>query len=402
MLEKSAEPFKVLIIDDEPLLKTIIEQKFKFQINNNQLRFLYAFNGIEALSILEANPDIGVLFTDLNMPGMDGISFLRQLHAQKGKRLYRPVVISAYGDMANVRAAMNCGATDFITKPVDLRDLEMTLMKTIDQYRFMRQGVLAQERMIEIQKELSIAKEIQQSFMTYNFHPFPDNTKVLIYGEEILLKDKIGGDFFDFFPLDDHRLAIVMADLPEGGIAAAMRMLMLRTLIRSAALKTTTTLECIRMVNHTISEDDYSKLAPISTFYGIFDINNGHLNYSIGGAISPYILTGDGNLLTLGHGQKGPALGKIDESDKERSLFFDSHFDLDPGDLLFLNTRSVIEVTNVHSEIYTEARLHNQILLDIKRSPEQLIKDIKANIQSFILGGKSDKDITLFCLRYLG
>ncbi len=401
MLEKTDTPFKVLIIDDEPLLKNLIDQKFKFQIKNNQLQFLYAYNGLEALTLLEANPDIGVLFTDLNMPGMDGITFLRQLHTQKGKHMYRPVVISAYGDMANVRAAMNCGATDFITKPVDIHDLEMTLMKTIDQYRYMLQGVQAQERMIEIQKELSIAKEIQQSFMTYNFHPFPNNSKVLIYGE-VFLKENIGGDFFDFFPIDDHRLAIVMAELPDTGIPAAMRMLMLRTLIRSSALKTMNAQECIRLVNHILSEDDYSKLAPITAFYGVFDLYNGNLNYSIAGSITPYILSSDGNLLTLGQGQTGPALGKSDDIDKTTSLFANSTFSIQPGDLLFLNTRSLIEVTNVHSEMFTEMRLHNQILADINRTPEQFVKEIKTNIQSFSLGGIFDKDITIFCLRYLG
>ncbi len=394
------KPFKVLIIDDEPLLKNIIEQKFRFQIKNNQLLFLYASNGNEALEILDANPDIGVLFTDLNMPGMDGLTLLRQLHTQKSSRLYRPVVISAYGDMTNVRAAMNCGATDFITKPIDIRDLEATLMKTIDQYLYIQQGVLAQERMVEIQKEINIAKEIQHAYMSYNFTPF-DNPQIVLYGEGLVDREKIGGDFFDFFSVDNQRLAFILTDLPEEGIPAAMRMLMLRTLFRSAALKAANALECIRNVNHNVCEEEYSKHSHVSAFYGMLDVNNGILNYCIAGTVMVYVVTMDGNVLSLGQVEAGPPLGKIDEMERKTSLFYNSSFALQPGDLLFLCTLSGIEATNERSEMYTETRLINQLLANPNRSPEQFIKDIKSNIQSFSAGGKMS-NITFFSVSYQG
>jgi adenylate cyclase len=119
----------ILVIDDEPDLGLLIRQKFRLQIREGKLKFLSAYNGVEALAALEENPDVAVVLCDINMPLMDGLTLLERMSERFP--LVRPVMISAYGDMSNIRSAMNRGAFDFLTKPLDLRDLEVTVDRAL-------------------------------------------------------------------------------------------------------------------------------------------------------------------------------------------------------------------------------------------------------------------------------
>ncbi|MCS5491294.1 adenylate/guanylate cyclase domain-containing protein [Algoriphagus limi] len=123
---------KILVVDDEADLEILIKQKFRKRIKGGELEFLFALNGRIALEVIEENPDVDLILSDINMPEMDGLTLLSKVKEKNS--LLKTVIISAYGDMENIRTAMNLGAFDFITKPVDFRDLEITLDKTI-QYR---------------------------------------------------------------------------------------------------------------------------------------------------------------------------------------------------------------------------------------------------------------------------
>jgi adenylate cyclase len=120
---------KILVVDDEPDLEGLIVQKFRRQIRDGTVSFLFAHNGLEALTMLDGNRDVDMVLSDINMPGMDGLSLLGKL--QEGEDNVSTVIVSAYGDMTNIRTAMNRGAFDFVTKPIDFADLEATIAKTI-------------------------------------------------------------------------------------------------------------------------------------------------------------------------------------------------------------------------------------------------------------------------------
>ncbi len=119
---------KVLVVDDEPDVPVLIRQRFRQQIRRRQYEFLFAENGLVAIEQLTRNPDVDVVLSDINMPAMDGLTLLR--HIAEINPLVRVVIVSAYGDMGNIREAMNRGAFDFLTKPIDLKDLERTIDKT--------------------------------------------------------------------------------------------------------------------------------------------------------------------------------------------------------------------------------------------------------------------------------
>ncbi|WP_268033050.1 adenylate/guanylate cyclase domain-containing protein [Algoriphagus sp. PAP.12] len=123
---------KILVVDDEADLEILIKQKFRKRIREGEFEFYFALNGRQALEVLEEHSDLDLILSDINMPEMDGLTLLSKVKEKNS--LLKTVIISAYGDMENIRTAMNLGAFDFITKPVDFRDLEITLDKTI-QYR---------------------------------------------------------------------------------------------------------------------------------------------------------------------------------------------------------------------------------------------------------------------------
>ena len=129
---------QILVVDDEPDLELLIQQKFRHQIREGLVTFLFARDGIDALAQLKANGAIDMVVTDINMPRMDGLLLLEKLQETEDRP--STIIVSAYGDMVNIRTAMNCGAFDFLTKPIDFPDLEATIAKTIRHIQILREA----------------------------------------------------------------------------------------------------------------------------------------------------------------------------------------------------------------------------------------------------------------------
>ncbi|WP_128924459.1 adenylate/guanylate cyclase domain-containing protein [Bradyrhizobium guangxiense] len=127
----------ILFVDDEPDLEALVLQKFRRQIRDGEVTIMFARDGIEALASLEQNPQVDMVISDINMPRMDGLSLLARLQEAEDKK--STIIVSAYGDMSNIRTAMNRGAFDFLTKPIDFADLETTIQKTIRHVEMLRE-----------------------------------------------------------------------------------------------------------------------------------------------------------------------------------------------------------------------------------------------------------------------
>ena len=121
---------KILVADDEADLEVLIKQKFRKEIREHKYDFIFAANGFEALEKLQLDPEIDILLSDINMPEMDGLTLLTKLNELN--ILTKAVIVSAYGDMENIRTAMNRGAFDFVLKPVNFQDLGITIQKTLE------------------------------------------------------------------------------------------------------------------------------------------------------------------------------------------------------------------------------------------------------------------------------
>src|SRR5690349_17503652 len=132
---------KILVVDDEVDLETLIKQKFRQKIRERQYEFVFAIHGADALEKLQLHTDVDVILSDINMPVMDGLTLLGKL--KETNCLAKAVIVSAYGDMDNIRTAMNRGAFDFITKPVNFEDLELTMQKTMHHVAQVKQTLQA-------------------------------------------------------------------------------------------------------------------------------------------------------------------------------------------------------------------------------------------------------------------
>src|SRR5215510_4383059 len=278
--------FKVLIVDDEPDLELLIKQRFRKRIRDGEFEFVFAQNGEDALAKLEEDPALDIVMSDINMPVMDGLTLLSRL--SDVNRILKAVIVSAYGDMQNIRTAMNRGAYDFLVKPIDFQDFEVTLNKTIQELEGIKAGLRAREELTAIQHELSVAARIQQSILPREFPAFPSRTDFSIHAHMTPARE-VGGDFYDFFLIDKDRLGFVIGDVSGKGVPAAIFMAMSRTLLKATALAGARPAECLQRVNRVLCLDNSSEMF-VTVFYGIFDTRTGAIEYGNGGHNPPYLL----------------------------------------------------------------------------------------------------------------
>src|SRR5690242_19681028 len=198
---------KVLIVDDEADVEMLITQAFKRR--GQEFEFIFARNGREALELFDEDEDLDLVVTDINMPVMDGLALLGALNERNG-RVMRTVVLSAYGDMHNIRTAMNRGAFDFLTKPIDFRDFETTLRRTREAIDAARAGLEARTQLVALQRELEIAARIQESILPRELFP---GRKEFDMWAEMRPARQVGGDLYDFFALDDRRVGLLIGDV---------------------------------------------------------------------------------------------------------------------------------------------------------------------------------------------
>ncbi|MCK9421739.1 MAG: fused response regulator/phosphatase [Bacteroidales bacterium] len=390
MNERLLSSVKIMVVDDEVDLEPLVRQKFRRQIREGIYDFIFAHNGLEALAKLIEYPTIGVILSDINMPEMDGLTLLTKLKELKDPGL-KTVIVSAYGDMENIRTAMNRGAFDFVTKPVNFEDLEITINKTLDEIMQIRRSLEEHDQLISIQQDLNTAREIQQAILPKKFPPFPNRTDFDIFASMVAAKE-VGGDFYDFFLIDSDRLGFVIGDVSGKGVPAAIFMAVSRTLIRATGLKGIPTEECMNYVNNLLCNESVSCMF-VTVFYGILNTVTGEVEYVNAGHNPPYILGADGIRKVEMTG--GPILGCLEEIcylSKKTRLF--------PGERLFLFTDGITEAFNKEDQPFGEDRLEKFLTNNTAKSIEEVVKGISGAVNEFSVGIPQSDDITLLAIRF--
>ncbi|MEN9839973.1 MAG: hypothetical protein RL177_1452 [Bacteroidota bacterium] len=383
---------RILVVDDEPDLQMLVLQKFRHQIREGAYQFEFAENGAVALKMVEDNPEYSLVLTDINMPEMDGLTLLGHLGDRKRADL-KTVVVSAYGDMDNIRTAMNRGAFDFITKPIDFADLETTMLKTIDEVGRIREAMKAKEQLSGIRFELDTAARIQQKILKRDYPPYPDRKTFDIYASMSAAKD-VGGDLFDFFFLDEDRLAFLIGDVSGKGIPAAIYMAVCRTMIRAVASQVVDPGECLRKVN-TMLIPESEMTTFVTVFYGVYNTRTGEIRYCNGGHNLPYIRRADATVEML-EPTEGLLLGKIPNIEYDVKKV-----KLAKGDMIVLFTDGVTEAMDPDGEMYEEPRFEAFLGRPGHTGPENLVKGAMADVLAFTRGADPSDDITLLALSHL-
>lgn len=383
---------KILSVDDELDLEVLLTQYFRRQIRKGEYEFAFAHNGLEALQKLLETPDFDIILSDINMPEMDGLTLLAKVNELKNPAM-KCIMVSAYGDMDNIRSAMNKGAFDFATKPIDLDDLSRTIEKAIEQVRYIRESQQEHNQLESIKNDLAIAGEIQQTILPRSFPPFPELTEVVdIYASMTPAKD-VGGDFYDFFQIDDERIGLLIADVSGKGVPASLFMAVSRTLLRATALRGVSSAECLTYANKLLCKESLDSMF-VTVFYGIYHYKTGMMDYTNAGHNPPYLLRGGRTVECLPVASNF-VVGVFDDIEFESNTLT---FGI--GDTLLLYTDGVTEAFNDKREQFSESNLQDILAsMHESSSAKEVVTSVLQSVKTFSGDYPQSDDITLLSLQ---
>ena len=378
---------KIMVVDDEPDVQSLFVQKFRKKIKSKEWSFIFCVNGKEALETLHKQPDIEMVLSDINMPVMDGLSFLAEM--KKQNLAAKAVIISAYGDMKNIRTAMNRGAFDFITKPMNFDDVSSTIEKTLEHIQMMNKAKKDQNKLISLHKELEIAKTIQESILPSSDFVFPQCS----ISAKVIPAREVGGDFYDFFSIDQNRLGLVMADVAGKGIASAVFAVVNQILLKNLAASGLSPKKCIESVNKTVSKNNENCMF-VTLFYGVLDLQKKTLTYVNAGHNSPYKID------TKKQVKKLPAPGDPPLDVLPDAEFQEHTVPILPEETLFLYTDGITEAQNKRKEFFGENRLQTVLSKKDCQSVEQIGSEVLKSVHSFAGEEEQSDDITYLICQY--
>ena len=379
-------PYKILVVDDEPDLEPLVLQRMRRHIRSGQYIFTFAQNGIEALECLREDEEILIVLSDINMPKMDGLTLLENIPSVNPN--VRSVIISAYGDMKNIRTAMNRGAFDFVTKPVDFDDLKLTIERTLQHLLEWTEALAARDRLVTIQNELSVASTMQQSILPRSF---PTSDLYDVYASMKPARS-VGGDFFDIVMLDAGRVGIAIADVSDKGVPAALFMMSSRTLLKGSAIGMEAPGEVLREVNDLLCENNDTAMF-VTLFYAVYDPLSGRLTYANGGHNTPVIVdtTGGSRQLPM---TGGVALGLMSGLEYDHDSVV-----LRPGETVVLYTDGVTEAMNLEKEEFGMERLEQMFEGSPPNNAKTANDLIFGAVNEFAGDAPQSDDITCMTLR---
>ena len=376
------QPYRILMVDDEPDLEPLIKLRMRRKIRAGTYDFLFAHNGIEALEMLAEDDDIDLVVTDINMPQMDGLTLLEQIPNVAGDDI-RCIVASAYGDMKNIRTAMNRGAFDFVTKPVDFEDLQVTIERTLRHLEEWREALSARDKLTALQNELDLASSTQQSILP---KAFPETPDYQVFANMEAARN-VGGDFYDVVRLEDGQVGLAIADVSDKGVPAALFMMSSRTLLKGAAIGSADPGDALREVNDLLYDENES-LMFVTVLYSMYDPATGVLRYSSGGHDAPLLVRSDGTATLL------PLTGGVALGIAPDQGFASRDVQLDPGDTVVFYTDGVTEAMNADGEQFGVRRMSEVYAASPPRDAEGAAKAMFGAVREFVGDTPQSDDIT--------
>ena len=372
---------KILVVDDEPDLERLMRQRMRREVRDGRYEFSFAHDGFEALERLREDREIEMVLSDINMPGMDGLTLLNQI--PKVDPNIRAVIVSAYGDMQNIRTAMNRGAFDFVTKPIDFNDLKITIDKTLGHLALLREALETRDRLVALQNELDVARRMQQSILPT---VFPKTPGYEVFGNMESARE-VGGDFFDVINLEGGRIGLTIADVSGKGVPAALFMMSSRTLMKGSAIGLPEPADVLEEVNGLLEADNEAAMF-VTLFYAVLDPASDLLQYANGGH-NPPLIVHPGGSSTLLPTTGGVALGVVAGLSYRQETTT-----LEPGDIAVLYTDGVTEAMNARDEEFGVERLQAVFAERRPQTAREVSETIFDAVRAFVGSTPQSDDIT--------
>jgi CheY-like chemotaxis protein len=385
----------LLVVDDEPDVQLLMKQKFRKEIRDEEYDFLFAANGVEALEILEKNPGIEVILCDVNMPQMDGITLLSKTREMNPTA--QTIIVSAYGDMRNIRRAMNHGAFDFVTKPINFGDLGATIEKTIRHVKKLKENIEEKERLyselarynkeleervaertaeISLQKaiieaknqsiteSINYAKRIQEaSFPSVEIlkAAFPDSF-VFFHPRDI-----VSGDFY-WFAEKNEKFIVAGVDCTGHGVPGAFMSLigndLLNVIVSARGITSPDVIlnELHLSVRKSLRQEENRSRDGMDLSVCVFDFKNQKLEFA--GAKSPLIFFKNGEM----HFIKGDSASVGGVQKEEKRVFTKHTLPLERGSVFYLFSDGFQDQFGTEGQKFMSKRFR-KLLQDIHQLP---------------------------------
>ena len=273
-----------------------------------------------------------------------------------------------------------------------LSDKFSELIVSLDEHMKNLQHVTAEKE--KISAELNVATQIQADMLPRVFPGFPEEEKYEIYATMDPAKE-VGGDFYDFFMVDEDHLAVIIADVSGKGVPAALFMVIAKTLIKNRMQMGETPSEALEHVNEQLCEGNDAELF-VTVWAALIDLKTGHALEVNAGHERPAIRRNGGNYEMI-RTKHSPAVAVM-----EGMTFRQTEFDLNPGDSLFVYTDGVTEATNKDEQLFGENRLNEELNKNAGLKPGELLPAIAKSIDEFVGEAPQFDDITMLGLVYYG
>ena len=378
----------VLAVDDTPenldIVKAILTPEYKVKV---------ATSGALALKIVNSQPP-NIILLDVMMPEMDGYEVCRRLKSDPITAEIPIIFLTTQDQTADEAEGFSLGAADYIHKPVNPQILKarvathVALKQSIDDLHELSEALVqAKERM---EKELKVGHDLQKSMLP---DVVPDSNHFELCASMDAARE-VGGDFYDYFMLNDEELWFCVADVSGKGVPSALFMAMTKILLKSQSRDDRTSSKVMTRVNSILAEDNPECMF-VTVFLGVMEVSTGTITYTNAGHNLPLIKRANGTVHTVPDSH-GPIMG-VREGEYGESLI-----ELGPGDTLLVYTDGVTEAMDVEGQLYSDQRLVNVLQSIDLPTAESMLKAVRASVDDFSLGAEQADDITMIALRYLG
>jgi phosphoserine phosphatase RsbU/P len=378
-----------LVVDNDSAFEEICTRCIGRSTDMGEHHFIFAHSDQEALDFLLTKPELDLAIVSVDGGPISGMNLFRKL---TGYRLRVPrVALTAGGDLAVIRQAMNEGAADFLTKPVVADDLLVTVDKVFKDCESRREAWSNEAQLSAIRRELDIAEDIQRQILPT---VFPSHERLDI-SANLKPAKRMSGDFYDTFDLPDGKIGLAVADVSGKGIPAAFFMAVARTLLRATAMTNLSPSECLFAVNNMLCQHQITSMF-VSVFYCTLDPKTWEVVYSNGGHLPPYLIHGDAlkKEVTALNGKEGIVLGV-----KEDMPFDEMTCTLEHGDAIFFYTDGVTEAFDLDRNQFSEERLMNYLLENRSLSAHAISENLFAFVDDFRNGAEQNDDFTSLIIK---